>query len=92
MNKMKIRLDRENCIGCGICTTICPKFFSMGEDGKSTLKKGVLNKNLAFSKNFVSSPVLENKKDGSEELEILSIECAQDAADSCPVQVIHVIA
>jgi ferredoxin len=46
----------------------------MGEDGKSTLKKGTLN-----------------KKDRSEELEISSIECAQDAADSCPVQVIHVI-
>ena len=72
---MKIKLDRKNCIGCGVCASVCPKFFSMAEDGKSTLKKGVLN-----------------KKDGSEELEISSIECAQDATDSCPVQVIHVIA
>ena len=71
---MKIKLDRENCIGCGVCVAICPKFFSMGEDGKSMLKKGTLN-----------------KKDGSEDLEISLIECAQDAADSCPVQVIHVI-
>lgn len=88
---MKIHLDRKNCIGCGVCATLCPKFFEMSEDGKSTLKKGVLNKNLAFSKNFVSSPKLENKKDGSEDLEISSIECAQDAADSCPVQVIRVM-
>ena len=74
-SEMKIHLDRKNCIGCGLCAAICPRFFGMGEDGKSTLKKGVLN-----------------KKDGSEELKISSIECAQDAADSCPVQVIHVIA
>jgi len=33
-----------------------------------------------------------NKEDDSEDLEISSIECAQDAADSCPAQVIHVIA
>ena len=72
---MKIKLDRGNCIGCGLCTTLCPRFFSMGEDGKATLKKGILN-----------------KEDNSEDLEISSIECAQDAADSCPAQVIHVIA
>ncbi len=71
---MKIHLDRKNCIGCGVCVALCPRFFNMGEDGKSTLKKGTLN-----------------RKDNSEYLEISSIECAQDAADSCPVQVIHVI-
>lgn len=71
---MKIKLDRENCIGCGVCAAICPKFFSMGEDGKSILKKGT-----------------RNKRDGSENLEISSLECTQDAADSCPVQVIHVM-
>jgi ferredoxin len=34
----KIILERANCIGCGSCTQVCPKFFEMGEDGKSTLK------------------------------------------------------
>lgn len=23
----------ENCIGCGLCTTICPEVFSMGNEG-----------------------------------------------------------
>lgn len=32
---MKIKLDREKCIGCGTCQAVCPKFFEMKEDGKS---------------------------------------------------------
>lgn len=23
----------ENCISCGLCTTVCPEVFSMGDDG-----------------------------------------------------------
>ncbi len=34
----KITLDRENCIGCGACTGVCPDYFEMGTDGKSSLK------------------------------------------------------
>lgn len=30
---MKASIDRENCISCGLCTTICPEVFRMGEDG-----------------------------------------------------------
>jgi len=30
-----------------------------------------------------------NPKTGNEELEIKKIECNQDAADGCPVQIIH---
>ena len=40
---MKIILEREKCIGCGTCASICPKFFEMGEDGKSHLKNSSLN-------------------------------------------------
>lgn len=35
---MKIILDRDKCIGCGACTALCPKYFEMEEDGKSSLK------------------------------------------------------
>lgn len=42
----KIILDREKCIGCGSCAALCPKYFEMTEDGKSSLKKGKKKKNL----------------------------------------------
>lgn len=41
-------------------------------------------------KSKLKGKVIRPKKD-IEELAISSIECAQDAADSCPVQVIRVI-
>ena len=30
---MKATIDRGGCISCGLCPTICPKVFRMGEDG-----------------------------------------------------------
>ena len=33
----KIKLEREKCIGCGSCQAICPKFFELKEDGKSSV-------------------------------------------------------
>lgn len=32
---MKLKVDQENCIGCGMCIDICPKLFKYNEDGKS---------------------------------------------------------
>ncbi|HHV51231.1 MAG TPA: ferredoxin [Clostridiales bacterium] len=30
---MKAKLDRDGCIGCGLCPTICPEVFRMADDG-----------------------------------------------------------
>lgn len=30
---MKIRIDREGCIGCGLCVSVCPDVFRLAEDG-----------------------------------------------------------
>lgn len=37
--------------------------------------------------------LLEGQKndEGNDELEVNDIECAQEAADACPVQIIHII-
>lgn len=71
---MKIIHEREKCIGCGACVAICPKFWEMKDDNKSHLIGSSL------------SP------EGNEELTINEneISCNQEAADSCPVSIIHI--
>ena len=70
----KILHEREKCIGCGSCVAICPKFWEMSEDGKSSLIDGT------------------EGSGGNYEREVTEREigCNQEAADSCPVQIIKV--
>ncbi len=35
----------DACIGCGSCAALCQKYFEMGGDGKSNLKKSKKNQN-----------------------------------------------
>jgi ferredoxin len=70
---MKIILEREKCIGCGSCAALCPKYWEMAEDNKSTL--------LGSKEN----------SEGNFELEVKEPGCSREAADSCPVQIIHII-
>ncbi len=39
----KIIQNYEECIGCGTCVAICPKFWEMGDEGKARLKGGKKN-------------------------------------------------
>ena len=73
--KFQIQHDRPNCIGCAACAAIAPDFWTMSEDGKSDI---------------VAS---KKREDGWEELDIEEKNFAlnKEAADSCPVNVIHIV-
>lgn len=32
---MKVEVDKDVCIGCGLCPSIAPDLFEMGDDGKA---------------------------------------------------------
>ncbi|HID09336.1 TPA: ferredoxin [Candidatus Micrarchaeota archaeon] len=36
---MKVRVDRDTCIGCGVCVALAPEYFKLDSDGKSTVIK-----------------------------------------------------
>ena len=72
----KIRHNRPDCIGCNACANIAPNFWTMSPmDGKSDI---------------VGSSICEN---GWEELDISeeNFDLNMAAAESCPVNVIHLI-
>lgn len=32
---MKAHVDKDLCIGCGLCPSVCPAVFDMDDDGKA---------------------------------------------------------
>ena len=43
---MKVSVDKEKCISCGLCLSICPNVFQYDKDHKSEVKeKADLDKN-----------------------------------------------
>lgn len=47
---MKVTLDHEGCIGCGLCVSTCPAVFGLAADGKAEV---------------VQPPISEEEKDGA---------------------------
>ena len=39
---MKARVDKDKCIGCGLCEGICPAVFQMEDDGLAGVKVDVV--------------------------------------------------
>ncbi|MBI2664842.1 ferredoxin [Candidatus Woesearchaeota archaeon] len=71
--KFLLEHNRPDCIGCGACAAVAPEFWEMNDDGKSDIKSG------------------KSREDGWQELEIEEKDFEQNkqAAESCPVNVIH---
>jgi len=33
----KVTVNKDKCIGCGVCQSSCPETFEIGDDGKSSI-------------------------------------------------------
>jgi ferredoxin len=49
-----VKVDKEKCIGCGTCASICPKVFEMSDD-KAVVKKGQGKSKIPCIKDAVDS-------------------------------------
>jgi len=54
---MKIKIDKEKCIGCGTCAVIAPKTFKLGDDGKAEVIEPPGDKKEKIKEALDSCPV-----------------------------------
>jgi len=51
-----IKINKDKCIGCGLCTELCGEIFEIQGDGKAGVKK---QKKLPCVKNAIASCPVE---------------------------------
>jgi ferredoxin len=75
MAKLKVTIDRDQCISDMACVSLCPEVFEMNEnDGKSSIvAKYRVGGNL-----------------GEGEVPVELEDCTKSAAEACPVSIIKV--
>ncbi|MEM3507270.1 MAG: ferredoxin [Candidatus Bathyarchaeia archaeon] len=66
-----IEVNREVCIGCGVCASLCPEVFEIDEENKSKISS-------KFSIN-------QNEKASTGKIPLNLLDCVKSAAESCPV-------
>lgn len=71
---INVTIDRDDCIECGVCWSTCPEFFEPGDDGLSQVVEAY---------RVGGDNATGNAPDDMED-------CLVDAADGCPVAIIHV--
>lgn len=72
---LRVTINREDCISCGACWATCPEFFEENPDD-------------GFSQVVETYRVGGDPATGNAPTELA--DCVRDAADGCPVEVIHV--
>jgi ferredoxin len=73
--KLRVWIDRDQCIADMICVSLCPDVFEMSEeDGKSQ----IVAKWRVDPNNVSEGHVDDSLKD-----------CVSSAAEACPVSIIH---
>ena len=75
MAKTKVTIDRDECISCESCWTICPEFFQQNI---------VDNWSEVVEKYRTGGNPAEGEAPGE------LADKVQEASDACPVQIIHV--
>lgn len=72
---MKVTIERKECTACGSCWDTCPKLFEENPDD-------------SFSQIVEKFRINGNIAEGAPDKELE--ECALDAADACPVEIIEI--
>lgn len=75
MPRFIIEFNREGCIGAGSCEAACPKFWKLTDGIKADLLDGKKNED-----NTVQTREIDEK----------DLKCNLEAAQACPVNVIHI--
>lgn len=72
---MKVKIERKECTSCGSCWDTCPELFEENSDDHFSQITEIYRINGDISEGS-PSPDLE--------------ECARDASDTCPVDIIEI--
>lgn len=43
---MKVKVNKDACIGCGACASICPEVFELNDEGLSEVKEEEVKEGL----------------------------------------------
>ena len=74
--RYRVEYERVGCIGAAACAAVSPEFWKIVEDGKADL---------------TGAKKLDNNKKQELEITEKELERMKEAAESCPVNIIHII-